>query len=432
MHVHLPVQMKAAIFFLLALGLYTCPAQDNSLDYFISLAIRNAPELRENENLMRIGDLEADLIKAQQNAIKVDAASEVLVAPYFNHNGNFVSVTTSPSPNAYGYDVGITNGGLYSAQLSITKNLFNSILTDDLLFRNQIKNEAQLLTAEEFRHTLEKKITEAYILAFQFQLQEEFNRDLVSDLAIRIQVVELLVKRGVLQESDYLLLKLDKENRELELLQILASRGSAFKELQNLSGNPNDSIRSLLEPQLQLSGNTRERFIERRFANDSIQVAADQKVFEDQYRPQIMAYGNTGLNAVELNNIYHRVGMSAGLKVTIPLYDGNQKKFNALQAALKSDNLEYYRDNSEIQLQNNLADLNHQIAVQKATLESLEKQLKQLRGLLEIYKGKLVNGQVTVIDYLNIIQNYKMMSYTNLQARTNLWLLTNQYNSLNW
>ncbi len=424
--------MKAAIFFLLALGLYTCPAQDNSLDYFISLANRNAPELRENENLMRIGDLEADLIKAQQNAIKVDAASEVLVAPYFNHNGNFVSVTTSPSPNAYGYDVGITNGGLYSAQLSITKNLFNSILTDDLLFRNQIKNEAQLLTAEEFRHTLEKKITEAYILAFQFQLQEEFNRDLVSDLAIRIQVVELLVKRGVLQESDYLLLKLDKENRELELLQILASRSSAFKELQNLSGNPNDTIRSLLEPQLQLSGNTRERFIERRFANDSIQVAADQKVFEDQYRPQIMAYGNTGLNAVELNNIYHRVGMSAGLKVTIPIYDGNQKKFNALQAALKSDNLEYYRDNSEIQLQNNLADLNHQIAVQKATLESLEKQLKQLRGLLEIYKGKLVNGQVTVIDYLNIIQNYKMMSYTNLQARTNLWLLTNQYNSLNW
>tara|TARA_R100001039_G_C1831760_1_gene95510 strand:- start:389 stop:790 length:402 start_codon:yes stop_codon:yes gene_type:complete len=102
---------------------FSSKAQEASLDYFISEAKMNLPVLKENYNLQKIGEIQNDIIVAQNKAFQVNATSEVQVAPYFNNNGRFIDVTTTPSPRAYGYDVGITNGGLYSAQLNVTKNL---------------------------------------------------------------------------------------------------------------------------------------------------------------------------------------------------------------------------------------------------------------------------------------------------------------------
>lgn len=51
---------------------------------------------------------------------------------------------------------------------------------------------------------------------------------------------------------------------------------------------------------------------------------------------------------------------------------------------------------------------------------------------MRLYKEKLVKGQVSVIDYLNVVQNYKMQENARIQMQTNLWLLQNQYNYINW
>ena len=173
-------------------------------------------------------------------------------------------------------------------------------------------------------------------------------------------------------------------------------------------------------------------FYEKRFYNDSLQIYANQLVFENQYKPQVLAYGNSGMNAVELQNMERRFGLSAGLRLIIPIYDGKQRRFNELQNKLKYENLDFYRQNNEIQLQNNLKSLQQQMSVLEGNLQQMGNQLVKQENILEIYKGKLVQGQVSVIDYLNVLQNYKLMEYTRFQAQTNLWLLYNQYNFTNW
>ena len=91
-------------------------AQDiRELDYFLNQAKSNTPALLENRNLEQIGELQNKLIIAQNKAFQINATSEILVAPYFDNNGKPIDITTTPSPNAFGYDVGVTNGGLYSA-----------------------------------------------------------------------------------------------------------------------------------------------------------------------------------------------------------------------------------------------------------------------------------------------------------------------------
>lgn len=404
------------------------------LDSFLENARQNAPALLENNNLQKIGKIQSDIIRAQNNAFQVNATSEVLFAPYFNNNGRFIDITTSPSKNAYGYDVGVTNGGLYSAQVNVTKNLFNQAVTDNLLFQNKIKNNAIGLSSEEIAHNLGKNITDAYVKAYQLQLQENFTKEILEDLKKRLQVLELLVKRGILQESDYLLLQLDIESKNLELRQIQNNLEVAINQLYTFSGMKLGKTDTLPEPVLVKNAelNKIKHFYERKFKNDSLQVAADQRVFENAYKPQLTAYGNTGLNAVEIPNIEHKIGLSAGLRLSIPIYDGRQRKYNARQSEFKKENLKFYKDNAKIQLENKLESIKIQISALKENKTLLGKQIKKQKNILEIYKGKLVQGQVSIVDYLNVIQNYKQNVYTQLQMQTNMWLLQSQYNFINW
>ena len=103
-------------------------AQEKSLEYFVDQGVENAPDLLEIRNLLKIVYLQDERILAENNAWHLNATSEIMVSPYFNNDGKAIAITPNPDPEAIGYDVGITNGGLYSAQLNLTKNLLNHVI----------------------------------------------------------------------------------------------------------------------------------------------------------------------------------------------------------------------------------------------------------------------------------------------------------------
>ncbi|MCG2460378.1 TolC family protein [Flavobacteriaceae bacterium F89] len=425
--------MKHLVFWvLITISLASLHAQDHTLEYFIARSERNFPNLKNNKNLQKIGEIQRRVILAQHSAFHISASSEVLVAPYFNNNGQFMDISTNPSPDAYGYDVGITNGGLYSAQLNIAKNIFNGNRVDNLLFQNRLKNDSLDLSYKEILHQLNKNVTDTYIMAYQLQSLEDFTKKMKMDLEKRMKVIALLVKKGLLSESDYLLVQLNVDSKTSEIRQIHTDFKATMTQLYNLCGIPTEPEKRLATPEMEYQTDASEFFYQKRFKNDSLQVMANRQIFENQYKPIVGIYGNTGLNAVTLNNLPHYFGLSAGLRLTIPIYDGNQRKYNALQSKLKYESLEEYRKNSKIQLDNNLENILAQIQSLEENLGLLETQLNNQQKILEIFKGKLVYGQVSIIDYLNVLQNYKLRVYTQLQMQTNLWLLQNQYNFVNW
>ena len=52
--------------------------------------------------------------------------------------------------------------------------------------------------------------------------------------------------------------------------------------------------------------------------------------------------------------------------------------------------------------------------------------------LLDIIKDKVIKGQVTVMDYINALQEYAVLQKNKALAETNLLLYINQYNYYNW
>ncbi|TLP70701.1 TolC family protein [Maribacter sp. ACAM166] len=293
-------------------------------------------------------------------------------------------------------------------------------------------NNSLELSAEDIEHNLVKNLTDAYIMAYRLQLQKDFTIEILKDLENRLKVVELLVNRAILKESDYLLLQLDIESKQLELQQIHINLKTAINQLYSLSGIPLTETNSLSVPNILMAIDPKLNYYQRKFENDSLQVEADQKVFENRYLPQLSLYGNTGVNAVELTNINRRIGLSAGLRFTVPIYDGKQRKYNVQQNELKKESLKFYKENTEIQLENNLITIQQQMTALEENKILIEEQLQKQQNVLEIYKSKLVQGQVSIVDYLNIIQTYKLNVQTKLQMQTNHWLLQNQYNFINW
>lgn len=424
---------KIRIFTILALfSTATIFAQKYDLTYFLNQAEKNSATIKENQNLLKIGDLQSEIIKAQNSGFLVNATSDVLFAPFFDSNGKAIEVTTTPSSNAYGYDAGITNGGLYSAQINITKNLFNRTSVANLLLQNRVLNNSISLNSEDFRHNLIKNITDSYIAIYQLQLQRQFQIATISDFKNRLKVVELLVKKGILQQSDYLLLQLDIDTKQIELQQTSTNLEISKSQLQTMSGMAKVEINQIEIPSVSALNFLDKPFIQKKFENDSLQIMANQKVFENQYKPQISLYGNAGLNAVEITDMYRKIGASAGVRLSIPIYDGHQRKVNAEQNLLRTENLSSYKEISDLQRENNSTQINTQISENEKALALLQNQQKKYEQILEIYKGKLVQGQISIVEYLNLMQTYRMSVYTILQAQTNHWLLQSQLNYLQW
>lgn len=424
---------KIRIFTILALfSTATIFAQKYDLTYFLNQAEKNSATIKENQNLLKIGDLQSEIIKAQNSGFLVNATSDVLFAPFFDSNGKAIEVTTTPSSNAYGYDAGITNGGLYSAQINITKNLFNRTSVANLLLQNRVLNKSISLNSEDFRHNLIKNITDSYIAIYQLQLQRQFQIATISDFKNRLKVVELLVKKGILQQSDYLLLQLDIDTKQIELQQTSTNLEISKSQLQTMSGMAKVEINQIEIPSVSALNFLDKPFIQKKFENDSLQIMANQKVFENQYKPQISLYGNAGLNAVEITDMYRKIGASAGVRLSIPIYDGHQRKVNAEQNLLRTENLSSYKEISDLQRENNITQINTQISENEKALALLQNQQKKYEQILEIYKGKLVQGQISIVEYLNLMQTYRMSVYTILQAQTNHWLLQSQLNYLQW
>ncbi|WP_373055643.1 TolC family protein [Zunongwangia sp. H14] len=460
------------IFFLLLSSCQKCFCQNNSINYFLDAAQKHNPALLQNRNLQELGRYDNKLLTAQNN-FQVEVTSDLMVAPYFDNYGKFIDISTNPSPKAYGYAEPVSNGALYSAQLNITREIFNRAKMQNLLFQNKLNNKSLLLSKGEIQHQLQKNVTDAYISVYHLQVKEELTRDMIAGLENRLKVVALLVKKGILMQSDYLLLQLEIQSRKLELQQTENSLNANLLSLYNFVGINAERPAKLLEPELIIAsgipapadgiptpaevvnyGKNQLNFsksqipdfvkptstvspdtsyaYQRKYKNDSLQLIAEQRVFEDKYKPQLIAYGSTGLNAVEVESIPYNFGFSVGLKLSVPIYDGGQRKIKQLQNKMKLDNLQYQKENNSIKIQNTLHGLEEQMASVKTAMDLMEAQLRKQQQILEIYKGKMVQGQVSVIDYLKVVDDYKMNLETRLQMKINLWLLENEYNATNW
>jgi outer membrane protein TolC len=424
---------RLLLFLLPLLGPQLLVAQ-HDLVYFITSAQQNSPLIKDNANLVLANGLEAERLRALYLKPQISATGAYLFAPIISSdNGRTrLNLNSSGAEKYVGYDIASSNGGNYQALLNLTQPLFNEqrfkTIEEQLLIGSQvIRNNAQLTA-----HDIEKIVTDQYILCLQDYKQVSYVENMVKLLNEQRDLFKKLVEGSIYKQSDLSLLNIEYQNFLAQLAQIKANTRRDFLDLNILCGI-NDTTYFQV-PNVVLTLNTspeRSAYLEK-YHLDSLNLSAQQKIFELKYKPQLNWFANTGFNGVYAPNIYRRFGLSAGVNLTYNLFDGHQKNFNRDKILVLQKSISFYRENFISQNTVRKTKILNELQSYTERLAIAEQQMKDYDALLNAYKKEIISGQLTIVNYLNTLKNRAIIQrdYTLLSSQQQL--LINAYNYWNW
>lgn len=402
----------------------------NNLEYYINAAIANNPELNEHLNNLKTGEIENSLIDAQNNSFQLYLTSDILVAPYLNNDGKIIS--TSPNKNAIGYDAGITNGGLYSAQLNLEKNIFNDRKVNVLRKNITLQTTREKNAAKILEHNLKYSVTDRYLSVYESQQLYNYAKMIEDTLRAEVGAAKALTKQGILKQTDLLLLMNELSNQEINTEKLMNHIQSNYSDLNTFCGIENFDLKNLDTIKLEKTAESKSSHFNALFKNDSLTILNQQELFETKYEPEVKVFVNTGLNAIELDNIERKFGVSAGINFSLPLYDGDQKNLKAQQTKISLENVSSYEKSQSIVKWSNMQKAESSIELYKNNGDKLKNQLINFSTILSISNSSLAQGQISIVDYLSIINKYDELKTNSLMSEINYQRAVNDFNYWNW
>jgi outer membrane protein TolC len=401
----------------------------NDLQFYINSAIKNNPFLKESANNIRIKNLDKSINEAEYILPQVNFTANYLFVPYFN---NDKVVTVNPQPDAVGYDASVTNGGLYSAQINVSKSLFNGGTAGAYNNQADIQIRSNETSIELLKHNLEKDVTDQYINCWQAQELYTLSKTTADTLKQQLDITERLMLKGLGKQSDYLILKVEFRNQELTAVQALNSLKSSIYQLNTFAGIKDTSILLFNPVDLNKSEYSGPSKFFNQYVNDSLLILSQQDIFETKYYPQLSAFFNAGLNAVELNDIQRKFGLSAGLNFSLPIYDGGQKSITRQQSQISLSTINSNRANQEVIIKNKIKESSALADYYNNALLTIGLQIKDYNTVLSLSRGELMKGQLSMIEYITIIKNYLDLKKTEISSAAAWRQAVNQYNYWNW
>ncbi|HEX9972132.1 MAG TPA: TolC family protein, partial [bacterium] len=363
--------------FLLLLFISKVAFAQYSLDDFINRAVENSPLLKEYHHQQTINQIQQKLNRAENSAFHLSITGDYLFSPYFNNHGNLV--TTDPSPQAIGYDINLFDGGLYSAQLNLERNIFNGRLMNVLDRQIRIQDENSRYNINLEKHNLKKQVTDQYLNTYQSLLMIRLSREVVSNLNDQLKLTGELIEQGFVKTQDYLLLRIELKNQSISLSDARQNYRSSLYQLYTLCGIQDTTVVDIDSIDLKMDElNPKSNFMQK-YTLDSLSTISQQQLFETKYQPELNLFFNTGLNAVELKNIQRRFGMSAGLSLSVPIYDGRQKSLTRQQGLLNQNIISEYRRFSEQNIAMQRNDLVSRIHALQQNIRALTEQISDYK-----------------------------------------------------
>ena len=405
-------------------------AAQNSLEYYLDKGYKNAPTLAEYKNLQQINSLQSELNSAENSAFKVFLTADYLFAPYFNNNGKLLS--TNPDPKAYGYDIGITNGGLYSALLNVEKNIFNGGVLNAYQNQNKIQSEQYSYNYDLEKHNLENQITDQYLTTFRSFMLLNLSKEIVSNLSKQLQITAEMVENGYEKAQNYLLLKISLQNEELSFNEAYQNYKNDLAQLNSICGIKDTSAVELTEVELELSSSKSTSDFYKKYELDSLALINQQTLFDTKYQPQLKLFANTGLNAVEIDGIQRKIGMSAGLNFSLPIFDGGQKSLTRQQNQISQKTISDYKKYFEVNLEMAIENISSRIYSLRKNLNDMDGQISEYQKLMTISSEELRRGDISMIEYLTLLKNFIDLRKNKIEKETEYQMEINNYNYWNW
>jgi outer membrane protein TolC len=367
-------------------------AQTPNLDYFLHQATQNSPVLKDYQNQVLLAQIDSQLLRAslktQVNFLNTDSYAPVI--------------------NGWGYDAAITNIANLTAifqanrQFVTQGNLAARLRTIDLQ-RRSLLDSIQLSQKD-----LVRTITDQYIIAYADQQAVVFNKEVYGLMKNEEVMLKKLAEQNVFKQTDYLNFYVTMQQQELSFLQAENQYGADYLTLNYLAGIPDTTVREIEKPELQdvIQTTIDNSVFLKRFTTDSLRLNNEKELLAYQYKPRIGAYADAGYNSSLQVSPYKNFGYSAGLSLTIPLYDGHQKNMRLNQIDIRERTRQTNKQFFLNQYYQQVAILRKQLQATDFLVNKIQRQIEFSHTLIIANNKLLETGDITMRDYVNAINNY--------------------------
>jgi len=398
-------------------GFWVRAQQGSNLDFYVSQALQNSPLLKDYQNQVLAGQVDSALIKASY-------APQVV--------GNSTNIY-APSIRGYGYDQAISNGGNFTTVVAVTKTLVGQGHLDAQYATIRLANQGIANTSKISEQDLKKSVTAQYITAFGDLQQLRFNREIYALLQREEQVLKGLTEKNIYRQTDYLTFVVTLKQEGLLLQQLDIQYRNDHSTLNYLCGINDTSATLLEDPAIRLQslpdiGNS---VFFRQFGLDSLKLRNDRSLVDFSYRPKASLYADGGWSSSLQYEPYKNFGVSFGVMVTMPIYDGHQRKMQYSKLDIAERTRTGYKDFFTRQYNQQIAQLTQQLRATEALIGQIDEQVKYSQTLIDVNEKLLGTGDAKIADYVIALTNY--LNAKNLLTQNNITRLQiiNQINYWN-
>lgn len=390
--------------------------QGRDLSFYLSQARAASPVLKDFENQRRSLGIDSLLARTAARP-QVTANSAGMYAPTFK---------------GYGFDEVLTNGQSLEALLTVNYDLLNKGRIQNQLKGIRIQRDSVQYASQLSLLDLSRSVTDQYITAYWSQEQIGFNREIIQLLQKEERLLKQLTRDNIYKQSEYLTFLVTLQQQQLVLKQAELQFKNDFALLNYLAGVADTTEVHLPVPDIKADMTVKEAsFFTKRFEIDSLKNQNQKAAINFNYRPKLGLYANGGYNSSLSLQPYKNFGTSAGFTLSIPVYDGHQRKMQFSKLDLSSRTITGYRDFFIRQQGQQINLIRQQLFQTDGLFAKINDQIRFSKGLIEADSKLLHTGDLKIADFVIAINNYLSVQNLWKQTSINRLKLINQLNYWN-
>ena len=378
----------------LALAAPALAQQDTSanLDFYLGQALQNSPLLKDYRNQVQLGQVDSQLIHASY-------LPQVA--------GNSTNIY-APSYHGWGYDQAISNGGNFTTVVAVTQTLVGQKHLDAEYETVRLNNQGINNTSKISEQDLRRSVTAQYITTYGDLQQLNFNRDIFRLLEKESNLLKDLTERNVYRQTDYLAFLVTMKQEALLLRQLEIQFRNDHGTLNYLCGIVDTSATLLAAPaiELQYMPDIANSVFFRQFALDSLKLRNSRSLIDFSYRPKASLYADGGWSSSLMYEPYKNFGVSFGVTITMPIYDGHQRKMQYSKLDIQERTRSGYRQFFTSQYSQQLAQLSQQLKATEDLIAQINEQVRYSETLIDVNGKLLGTGDAKIADYILALSNY--------------------------
>jgi outer membrane protein TolC len=381
-------------------------AQVTTLNFFIDQGLIHSPVLKDINNQVNSNTFDSLLIKAGQK-------------PQINFNG---LLYYAPVINGIGYSEVITNISNISSQASVTQRIFNRKTIEALYSKSAIQNQSLRVSYKISENDLRKAITLQYLSACSISNDLTFNKELLKSSREEERLLVQLVEKGLYRQVDYSSFLVELKGQELLLNDLVIQYQKEVSALNILCGLPETTYEQLILPDIKLNstGNLSNSPFLTRFLVDSLKIQNEKLLIDRNYKPSVNWFSDAGVVNNIPREISKNIGFSVGLDLSVPIYDGQQRKLKYEKLKIAENSRTNYAGFFKQQFSQQLQQLYKELKMTEEIIPQINQQLVMEESVIKQQKSLINTGNISITDYVTTLKNYITIkrSITQYQLKT--------------